>query len=177
MWILAPLIMALSISAPTHSADISYVTDGSTQDVRFQFRQTKDKLSLYNEVNVKQFANQDSYQTSRVIIQYGFDNLKLTAMGTYSTGYKQHIIGLSANYKTLGLIVGADEYKEPVGMIYGSYKNDTYKLSTSGHIDLLEDLTRGRLDLMYNLGRFKVGYELQFNQSNLTNWFKVGVTL
>jgi len=177
MWILAPLIMSLLISAPTHSADISYITDGSEQDVRFQFRQTKERLSLYNEVNVKKFASEDSHQTSRVIVQYGFEHLKLSGMGTYATGYKQHVLGLSINYKTLGLIVGVDEYKDPVGLLYGSYKNDTYKISTTGHIDILEDLVRGRTDIMYNMGRFKVGYELQFNQSDITNWFKVSVRL
>ena len=174
MWILVPLMMSLLVSAPVHAASVSHVTDGDVQDVRFQFRQVKDRLSLYNEVNVKKFASEESHQTSRVIAQYGFEHLKLVGMGTYATGYRQHVLGLSASYDGFGAIVGADEDKEPVGMLYGSYKWG-YGLSSAGHVDVEEDSFGGRLDLMYSVGRFSVGYEVQFRDSNVTSWLKTGV--
>jgi hypothetical protein len=174
MWIIIPLMMSLLASVPVHAANVSYVTNGGTQDVRFQFSQVKDRLSLYNELNVKKFASEESHQTSRVIVQYGFEHLKLVGMGTYATGYKQHVLGLSASYGGFGAIVGANEDKELVGMLYGSYKWD-HRLSSAGYVDVEEDSVGGRLDLMYSVGRFSVGYEVQFRDSNVTSWLKTGV--
>jgi len=173
MHTLIPLILSLALVAPVKSANISYLTDGSTNDVRFQFNQSKDRLSLYNEINIKNFGDTHSYQTSRVIIQYGFENIKFTAMGTYAPGYTQNVAGIGLNFGSFGSIVGVDVNNDPVGLLYGSYRINNF--SSTGHIDLIENSYKGRLDTMYNFKSFKVGYEIQFKDDVFTNWVKASI--
>ena len=170
---LASILMAVMLLQPVHATSISYLINSDTDTLRFQLDKKQDNLRLYQELNVRDVSSVDSALTGRVIGQYGVTGFNLTTMGTYANGYKQHVVGLGTGYKSYGVIIGIDDQEKPVGLVYGRYSRGYY--SVGGHVDVMEDLTRGRVDLMYQTEGLSVGYEAQFVDSNIANFLKLAV--
>ena len=169
----AGVITGLMIQS-AKATNISYLASGETDSIRFQLDKKQGDLRIYQELNVKDFSANTSSLTGRVIGQYGIKGFNLSAMGTYANGYKQHVLGLGAGFKSYGMLVGIDDQEKPVGLVYGRYSRNDY--SVGGHVDVTEDLARGRLDVMYDINMMRIGYEVQFNDRTSTNWIKAQIT-
>lgn len=169
--------IALQATADAMTLSSSYLSNDKTDTVRLQLHAKQDNLRVYSETNVNDFTSADSKVSSRLIAQYGFlKYFNASAMGTYANSYKQHVYGVGFDYKGYGAIIGADDNANTVGLVYGRYRNDAYKVSTGGHIDLMDGLVRGRLDVMYDINTMRIGYEVQFNDRTSTNWIKAQIT-
>lgn len=153
----------------------AYLQNNESDTLRLQVTGVSDKVTVYNETNVNKLSSQDSYTTNRVIGGYSvYKGLKLNVIGTYAPRFKTTVYGIGYNYKTYGLIVGVDDNLDTKGLVYWGYKNDKYRLSTNGYVDLQEE-PRGRFDIMFNLDSIKFGYEYQYPDE--TNWLKFEVKL
>jgi len=168
----AGVITGLMIQS-AKATNVSYLASGETDSIRFQLDKKQGDLRLYQELNVKDFSANRSSLTGRVVGQYGIKGFNVSAMGTYANGYKQHVLGLGAGFKSYGVLVGIDDQEKPVGLVYGRYSRNDY--SGGGHVDVMDGLTRGRVDLMYQAKGLSVGYEAQFIDSNVTNFVKIAV--
>ena len=166
------LLTAGVVNAAT--LDLNYLT-GDKDILRTQVQAVNDKTRIYSEVNVVGVGQSESYLTSRTILRYQLPLVHLHAQGTYAPSYKEHFIGVGVDLLGVNANAGVNEDGDATALIAYGYKFDEYRLTTNGHVDLNQDTYKGRFDLMYKLGAFKVGYEAQFKETDITNWIKAGV--
>ena len=168
--------LLVTTGASAVNLNLGYLSNDQRDALRIGVQAEQGAKRINVETNVTGLTQTESSVSSRVIGHYTVKGLHLSAMGTYARNHKATLIGVGYAYRWkngfIGLDTGLQDDAKPGAFGHWAYKNDHYRLSTSGYIDYTDRLT-GRADLMYTIGPMKIGYEHQHNTN--TNWIKASI--